>query len=177
MVTTGFICLGPFMVNRTCQTRTNCSNLSIVRTIFSRSRREPADSTRKGELFTELLTWAREYEIQSPEDTDAYQKTLSYIGLIYKGISARTEAPLATCRRVIALPSRVPPRFVQLAQRRQPRALVMLAHAFAMMKLLEREVPWFKGIAEKQTPAIFDELPTGWRSQMQWPMSILTRKI
>ena len=119
-----------------------------------------------GKPFEKLLTWAEEYEATTAEDKETYRKVLNYIGLIYKGVSNGTDDPMATCRRLVAMPSRNDPRFVDLVEARHPRALTMLAHAFACMKLVDDKVPWFKGIAERQVPKIYEQLPVGWRAMM-----------
>lgn len=119
-----------------------------------------------GRPFEKLLTWAEDFEAMTPEDKETYQKVLSYIGLIYKGVSEGTDTPMATCRRLVGMPSRNDPRFIDLVEAKQARALTMLAHVFACMKLIDNEVPWFRGIAERQVPKIYEQLPTGWRTMM-----------
>ena len=119
-----------------------------------------------GRPFEKLLNWAEEYEAMTMEDREAYRKVLSYIGLIYKGVSEGTDDPMTTCRRLVGMPSRNDPRFVDLVEAKQPRALTMLAHLFVCMKLIDDKVPWFKGIAERQVPKIYEQLPVGWRAMM-----------
>lgn len=132
--------------------------------LFSRTHKKP---------FERLLTWAQDFEAMTTEDKEAYEKALCYIGLIYKCVVEGTEHPMATCRRLVALPSRCPSRFVELVEARQPRAMAMLAHVFAIMKLIDDKVEWFIGIAERQIPQIYEQLPTGWRGlPMTWPMAI-----
>ena len=116
--------------------------------------------------FEKLLTWAEDFEAMTPADKQTYQKVLSYIGLIYKGVSEGTDDPMGTSRRLVGMPSRNDPRFIDLVDAKQPRALTMLAHAFACMKLIDDRVPWFRGIAERQVPKIYEQLPTGWRAMM-----------
>lgn len=70
------------------------------------------------------------------------------------------------------MPSLCPARFVDLVEAKQPRAMVMLAHIFASMKLAAADSIWFKGIAELQVPIIYEQLPVGWRELMEWPMAI-----
>ncbi|PPJ59714.1 hypothetical protein CBER1_10801 [Cercospora berteroae] len=81
------------------------------------------------------------------QDKIAYERTLSYIGLMYKGVVNGTDSPLATGRRVMAMPARGPIRFGELVEANEPRAAAMLAHVFATMKLSEERFPWFEGIA------------------------------
>jgi hypothetical protein len=37
---------------------------------------------------------------------------------------------------------------------------------FALMKLIEDQVQWFKGIAQRQVPKIYHQLPNGWQPMM-----------
>lgn len=127
--------------------------------------------------FARLLSWAEDFEALTTEDREAYQRTLAYIGAIYKGIIEGTDNSLGTCRRLVAMPSRCPPRFVQLAEAKQPRALVMLAHVFATMKLTDASTIWFRGIAERQVPKIYESLPPGWREMMAWPVAVTRGEI
>ena len=45
------------------------------------------------------------------------------------------------------------------------------------MKLIEHEVRWLKGIAERQVPKIYEQLPVGWRDMMAWPMAVARGEI
>lgn len=123
--------------------------------------------------FGHLLTHGREYENMSDEDAKAYQESLSYIGLMYKGIVEGFDPPQATCRRLTAMPSRLPPRFTEFVVQRQPRAIAMLAHVFGCMELLDGRSPWFGGIAKAQIPKIQQELPPAWASTIEWPIAVV----
>lgn len=107
------------------------------------------------------------------EDRQAFEHTLSYIGLIYKGIVNNADSPLASGRRVIAMPARVPLQFSNLVETNHPRALAMLAHTFATMKLAEDRFPWFRGIAERQVPKVCMVMPESWSAMVQWPLEII----
>ena len=122
--------------------------------------------------FEKLVTWAQDYERITDEDLDAYTKTLSYIGLMYKGISEVFDEPRATCRRIMALPSVCPGRFIEMLDMAQPRALAILMHVFACMRLIADKVHWFAGIAERQVPMLYERLPNAWREVVQWPMRV-----
>ena len=70
------------------------------------------------------------------------------------------------------MPSRLPRRWVELVEQRQPRAIVMLAHVFAIMKLVDKKTEWFRGVAERQVPALYETLPNAWKDMMTWPMQV-----
>ncbi len=122
--------------------------------------------------FERLLTFAEDFEAMTAEDRESYRMALNYIGGIYKGIVEGTDSPLATCRRLSAMPSRCPARFCDLVEQKSPRAIVMLAHVFASMKLVDQNAVWFRGIAERQVPMIYDQLPNAWKEMMLWPMAV-----
>jgi hypothetical protein len=109
----------------------------------------------------------------------AYESALSYIGSIYTNLplAGGKDTPLATCRRIMALPSCLTgTHFPGLViDDRAPRALAMLAHVFAMMKLVDDRVPWLKGIADRQVPMLCAMLPDtpGWREMVRWPMAVV----
>lgn len=107
------------------------------------------------------------------EDRIAYEQVLSYAGLIYKGIVQGLESPLVTGRRCNAMPAVVPIRFVDLVEAHRPRAMAIMAHIFAFMKLIQENYPWFKGIAERQIPIICRCLPQPWLEFVQWPMQVI----
>lgn len=113
-------------------------------------------------------------DIISPTDRMGYENALSYFGLIYKGFMDGSDTPLATCRRVVAMPARLYDRFSGLVvDEQQPRALAILAHVFAVTKLIDHRVPWFKGIAERQVPNLCRSLPEAWQEKVAWPMQVV----
>lgn len=131
--------------------------------IFRRSHAAP---------FEKLITWAQDYERITDEDREAYTKALSYIGLMYKGITEGFDEPRATCRRIMAMPSICPGRFVEMVELSQPRALAIMMHVFACMKLIADKIGWFNGIAERQVPMLYERLPNAWREVVQWPLRV-----
>jgi hypothetical protein len=134
-------------------------------------------NTEHGRPFLKLLTWAEDFETITPEDRKVYQDVISYVGLVYKGISEGTESEMASCRRIIATPSRNDPRFIDLLEAKQPRALVIMAHLFACMKLIADKVAWFEGVAERQIPRIRAQLPNGWMPMLAWPTAVMSGDI
>lgn len=143
---------------------------------FGRSRlheEEALFQREQGKPFEKLVSNFEEYELVSPEDKDSYQKCTAYLALVYTSITEGSEPAMANCRRLAALPSRLPKRFLELLDMHAPRAMVMLAHAFALMKLISDKVPWFAGVAERQVPRIQQQLPPSWHELMVWPMKVV----
>ncbi|GAB7360963.1 hypothetical protein MBLNU230_g0946t1 [Neophaeotheca triangularis] len=124
--------------------------------------------------FAALLAQSLEYELLPGEDQKAYQQTVSYLGLTYTNILNGTDDHLATCRRILTLPACCPPRFIGLVAERQPRAIAILVHIFAVMKLIDSEAVWFRGIAERQIPSLYEGIAPEWKEMLHWPLSIIT---
>ena len=128
-------------------------------------------------LLEPLLKWASHWTVLDAEEKEAYAHTLSYLGLIYNHIWTRSESAQASCHRLRALPACVPRRFGQGVVSQQPLALTVLAYVFATMKLLENEIPWFRGIAERQVFLMQEKLPPRWKKLIQWPIRIASGAI
>lgn len=131
--------------------------------LFARSNAAP---------FEKLRTWALDHEMQSDGDSDAYLKTISYIGIMYKGIREGFDSTNATARRIMAMSSIVPDRWTELVEERRPRALAMLMHVLACGELIAEDNFWFRGIAKKQIPNLFERLPAAWWPVVAWPMRV-----
>lgn len=122
--------------------------------------------------FEKLRTWAHDHETQTPDDAEAYLKAVSYIGVMYKGIREGFDSAFATARRIMAMPSILPDRWMELVEEQRPRALVILIHAFACGGLIAGENIWFSGIAERQIPGLCELLPPAWRPMVAWPLRV-----
>jgi len=124
-------------------------------------------------VFPDVLGWASEYEMTTDEDRDAYERTLCFAARCFIAIN-EGEAAGVTIRRIAGLPARCPKRFIELVEEQRPRALVIVAHIFAIVKLLERNIRlWLRNIADRQVMQIYAKLPVGWRDVMKWPMHVL----
>lgn len=126
--------------------------------------------------FGSLLTWAAEYEYMTETDRLTYEKTVKYLGVVYRATTVDREDPMASLRRIIALPSRVPPKLRELVEEQRPRALCVLAHVFGIIKMVNGDLQYNKGIAERQVPLIWERVPVGWRECMRWPMRMIGRE-
>ncbi|KXS94299.1 hypothetical protein AC578_6785 [Pseudocercospora eumusae] len=126
----------------------------------------------EGKPFQSLLTFAQEYETTSIEDKAVFQQAVAALALVYKSITEDIDAPLANCRRLVAMPSQLARRFTELVEMRNPRAMTIMAYTFATMKMLSEKVPWFRGIAEQQIPRIAAQIPHAWGEMMKWPLDI-----
>ncbi|KAI9727506.1 MAG: hypothetical protein M1828_006448 [Chrysothrix sp. TS-e1954] len=132
---------------------------------------DPSSKPPHRERFLFLLSHGSEYEVPTSKDKDAYERTLSLIGLIYE--NAGNESAIATCRRIWSTPARSPWRFIELAEEKRPRALAILAYLYASIKLIKTELWWFQGVAEKQVIRISNLLPLSWKSLIKEPLQMI----
>ncbi|KAK5684756.1 hypothetical protein LTS10_002830 [Elasticomyces elasticus] len=131
----------------------------------------------RGRPFIHLLTFAAEHENMTKEDEDVYIALLGCLSVLFHVVNGRVDSPARVCQRLAALPSTLPARLSTLVAAKTPRALVMLAHAIALMQLVEHEVNWLRGIANRQVRQIYDNIPLAWKERMSWPMMIVEGNI
>lgn len=121
---------------------------------------------------------------QIPSDDDwndeelkeAYEKSLSYVGSIQRGIN-HGEPIYAITRRIQTFALLLPPRFIQLLDLQRPRALVIMAHFWATVSQIH-DVWWLgesdtvgeESTAKREIGAIKRVLPHEWICTMVWPL-------
>ncbi|CAN8099906.1 unnamed protein product [Discula destructiva] len=110
------------------------------------------------------------------ETREAYEKALSYVGSIQRGIDDG-EPLYVLARRIQTFALLAPPRFIGLLALRRPRALVVLAHFWAAVSQVKGV--WWLGEADslaadstavREIRAIRDALPKEWMGTMVWPL-------
>jgi hypothetical protein len=129
--------------------------------------------------FASLLSWAPASDVATPEEREVYFKVVSYLGFIYKAIremDSAASSALEVSRLLLSMPSRCPVNFVDLVVSKRPRATVIFAHFFALMKLLSGRISWYQGIAEVQVPKLCRELPVDWLPQASWPLTVVAER-
>lgn len=105
------------------------------------------------------------------ETRDAYTLTLKYISDILQ--SAQRQEPFGSIARSLMLfPVVIPDHFIRLVALCEPRAIVILAHYFALLTLLQHF--WYIGdTGTREVEAVLEFLPQRWRSQMRWPLRVI----
>ncbi|KAK3315189.1 hypothetical protein B0H66DRAFT_536071 [Apodospora peruviana] len=94
-----------------------------------------------------MMTSIKDDDMDFPEIA-SYYDTLKFLGSLYKELDTQGFSPVLDLR-IITYYTFVPARFVELARLRRPRALVIIAHHLAMMKLITT-VWWLIGICDPQ---------------------------
>lgn len=110
------------------------------------------------------------------ETREAYEKTLSYVGSIQKGINSG-EPVYAVTRRLQTFALLVPPKFITLLDMQRPRALVIMAHFWATASQIhgvwwlgEADAISAESTAKREIRAIKRVLPQEWMTTMVWPL-------
>lgn len=126
--------------------------------------------------FEALLDW---FSYPEPdldfEGRSVYEQTLAYIGSVWQAIQ-NGESPKLLFRRHVSLGILVPAQFATFLDQGRPRALVILAHHFAMARAAE-EHWWMRGVADREVNGIRSVVPPNWQWAMEWPLSVLRQGI
>lgn len=127
------------------------------------------------QIFEYLLdpTIQMETEIWNQETLEAYEIPVTFIGAIRRAI--RDNEPLyAICRRIQAFTMVCPDRYIQFVTEQRPRALIILAHFFAVVAMLGCDGCWWLGsVGLREVQGIQTVINPQWQYLMQWPMSIV----
>lgn len=122
--------------------------------------------------FSELLDWTKYPEPGLDDEIiNTYERTLAYVGSCYRSF-LDNEPPRVLIRRLMILGVLVPAQFITLLAEGRPRALVILAHHFAISQAVDKHW-WFRGAAEREVLGVQSLLPPEWQWAMEWPLSML----
>jgi len=84
-------------------------------------------------------------------------------------LSQREEEIHSLRRKLLAFPSRVSPLFISLLETSDPRVLVITAHFFGLIPLVD-EIWWLQGMAEREILGLLTIVPEDWIWAMEWPL-------
>ncbi|KAI9934832.1 hypothetical protein MW887_000451 [Aspergillus wentii] len=103
-------------------------------------------------------------ELLDPRVRESYEKTLSYIGSCYNAFND-AESAVQLCRRLLSFAIIIPSSFVELLAEQRPRALVILAHFYALVARLPY-VWLFGDTGKREVSAIQKAISPGWQQEM-----------
>jgi hypothetical protein len=106
----------------------------------------------------------------TPEEFEAYEKALCYIGYAYQAVN-EDEPIYIVARKVVSFAMFVPRSFVDLVEEERPFALVILAYYFAVMARYP-SIWWVGQTPKREIQAIQAVLPDDYQEQMHWPLMI-----
>ncbi|KAI5465244.1 hypothetical protein BGZ63DRAFT_478859 [Mariannaea sp. PMI_226] len=102
---------------------------------------------------------------------EAYVSAENYIRGIYELVEKKDKFEIVA-RRLILFPVIVDAHFVTLVEDSSPRALVILAHYFALLTMLNDF--WFVGkTGAREVMALSNSLPPLWNELLEWPLRVV----
>ena len=127
------------------------------------------------ESFQNLLHWEHYPEPEfSRQVQEAYEEALNYLGSILIAIQ-NNEDQSRLCRRLLGFAPLAPKLFLEFLEKKRPRALVILAHLFAMTQVVDH-VWWFRGAGKRHVHGIQSIVPDDWQWAMDWPLDFLASR-
>ena len=125
-----------------------------------------------------LLRREKPHELAEAWDDDvedAYKSAVNAIGGIWQ--SMNNGQPIGGVgRRLVVFPVLMDKRFVDLVEEERPRALVILAHYFALLSMLQ-SFWWIGDTGPREVRAIVEEVGPEWEDMMSWPQTIIRDEI
>ncbi|KAL5345483.1 hypothetical protein ACLOAV_009233 [Pseudogymnoascus australis] len=121
-----------------------------------------------------LLERNQDHERDEPWNADieeVYKKMIMFIGTTKSAVDANKNSG-DVLRLLILFPILAPKLFIDLVGDQQPRALVLLAHYFAIL-VAYREVWWIGDIGRREIKGIQSVLTARWHQYMEWPLEVV----
>ncbi|PNP43618.1 hypothetical protein TGAMA5MH_04590 [Trichoderma gamsii] len=121
-----------------------------------------------------LLRRQEPHELEEQWDDEVlkvYKRTLSCLGWLWKH-RFDSDPPYGVSRRLFLFPMLVDAQFVAFIEEQRPRALIILAHYFALLAIIRQL--WFVGDAGlREANAIAAAVPPAWLGMLIQPLEIL----
>ncbi|KAL7935663.1 hypothetical protein V8C35DRAFT_297882 [Trichoderma chlorosporum] len=108
---------------------------------------------------------------QNNDDNEAFAAAVAYIGSVATA-NETGEVHVKIIRRLTIFPIILHHRFLALLDMLNPRAMVILAHYFALVYPLDG-LWWIGNCPEKEIEAIRANLSSEWHNMMEWPLQVL----
>ncbi|KAF4451576.1 C6 finger domain-containing protein [Fusarium austroafricanum] len=125
-----------------------------------------------------LLRREEPHELEEPWDSETeevYATTLNLIGGIWRAMKDKQCPATSIGRRVVIFPMMLRKQFADFVEELRPRALVILAHYFALLSMLGK-FWWVGDSGFREIQAISQILPEHWQRLLDWPKKILQEK-
>lgn len=137
-------------------------------------RRLPDDLNSKPPIFSYLLDRVMprdEFEQWDSETRGLYVLALANLDRTRCAIDTKQPISIISMRHVAFL-ALLPTEFSQLILNKEPRALVVFAHYFALM--VDHTDIWTIGATpQREIRGLASMIPEEWKPMMQWPLSVL----
>jgi hypothetical protein len=116
--------------------------------------------------FTELLVGVAGNS--EPDHVAVYESAVKYLHWIYV-LGQGGEEIYSLRRKLLAFPSRVSSSFMSLLETSDPRALVITAHFFGLIQMVD-DIWWLQGMAHREITGLLTIVPENWMWAMEWPV-------
>ncbi|KAI3005149.1 transcriptional regulator family: Fungal Specific TF [Aspergillus niger] len=161
---------------RLVEERARIAPLLVAKPVVHRKDVEVQDGGPKGSSGVEgalrfLVDMFPGSEEGGEEVMGVYAQCVGYLEVLLMAVRMG-ESEYDIRKRFSSFPSMVPGEFLGLVSERRPRALVILAYLFALVKGAEG-VWWLRGIPEMEVRGIDSILPEEWREVMGWPVGVV----
>ncbi|KAI1103746.1 C6 finger domain-containing protein [Jackrogersella minutella] len=110
-------------------------------------------------------------EYWDSEIQETYERSLKYLSTILDLMDAEGSSA-AVLRMVLVFPMFTDERFIELVREGLPRALVILAHHFAMFKDFH-DLWWIGNIGVDEVAAIANAVDERWQRFLAWPLQVI----
>ena len=115
-------------------------------------------------------------EEQEEEVRLAYREMVGYLGMLQAAIEGGDAAP-ALAWRIAVFATIVPQAFVEQLDAGRPRAMVVIAHFWALAALVSAGAGgglwWVGGTPWREVDAIRRNIPLEWEHLVEWPLRVL----
>ena len=107
----------------------------------------------------------------TPEERHTYESTVGYIAAVWHMI--QNHEPIGPIgRRLVLFPVLIERHFIDLVGELRPRALVVMAHYFALLTVVKNF--WFIGnTGVREIEALATYLPSRWLGLIEWPLLVV----
>ncbi|KFY33594.1 hypothetical protein V494_07476 [Pseudogymnoascus sp. VKM F-4513 (FW-928)] len=135
---------------------------------------EIAFTVKEPKFLAHMMERTQDHERDEPWNADieeVYKQVISFIGTSKSSADAKNNSG-DNLRLLILFPIMTQKLFIDLVSEQQPRALVLLAHYFALLVAF-REVWWIGDMGRREIQGIMSALPVSWHKHMDWPLEVV----
>ncbi|CAG8040331.1 unnamed protein product [Penicillium salamii] len=118
-----------------------------------------------------LLHYRQEDDAMDQATLEVYEEAVAYIERFYIAVQKGEEDYLLR-RMFSGFPPVIPQAYIGYVAARRPRALVILAYAFALIHEHD-DIWWLRGIPAREVEGINSLIPPDWKWLMIWPCHVI----
>jgi len=124
-----------------------------------------------GRFLDLMRLWDSPHTHLSAEEVEALDEALTLLRQVY-GLMPYFETKICAISATFSWPVQVPEAYIEMVKRRQPEALVLLAHYCLLLNTVNN-FWWIHGMSRHLLENIHRNLGTDWESWIAWPLQDL----